>query len=168
MAAGRPPGTTKYTAARLWKCVNAYFDGISYLLPATRPELVLDEDGFPRLDKYGHEIYEQVPVTTIDGKQAQVLCWTEPPTIMGLCLKLRINKSTFARYAEDDELGEIVEYARARIEAYYSGRVDNKDGVRGASYMLDRAFGWADATKDDGPQEIRVSFGGQNGGDPFG
>ena len=168
MGAGRPVGTRKYTAARLLKAVDAYFDSISYWQPATRPELALDDNGYPVLDKYGHEIYEQVPVTTIDGKQAQILCWIEPPTIMGLCLKLRINKSTFARYEEDEELGDVVAYARARIEAYYAGRVDHKDGVCGAAYMLDRAFGWNDNAQDNGPQEIRVSFGNQNGGDPFG
>lgn len=167
MGAGRPVGTRKYTAARLLKAVNAYFDGISYWQPATRPELAVDENGYLVLDKYGHEIYEQVPVTTIDGKQAQILCWIEPPTIMGLCLKLRINKSTFARYAEDEELGEIVEYARARVEAYYARRVDDKDGVRGASYVLDRAFGWADKDGSDDSGEIIVRFDCQGNGDPF-
>ena len=128
----------------------------------------MDEDGFPRLDKYGHQIFEQVPVVTMDGKPAQVMCWTEPPTIAALCLKLRIHKATFARYEDDEELGEVVAYARARIEAYYAGRVDHKDGVRGAAYMLDRAFGWSDNAQDTGPQEIRVSFGNQIGGDAFG
>lgn len=167
MGAGRPVGTKKYTADRLRKAVKAYFNGISYWQPATRPELALDDNGYPVLDKYGHEIYNQVPVKTIDGKQAQILCWIEPPTIMGLCLKLRINKSTFARYAEDEELGEIVEYARARIEAYLSGRLENKDAVRGASFTLQHNFGWNDKAVDDGPKEIHVRFGGQDNGDPF-
>lgn len=163
---GKMPGSRKYTAAQLKKAVDRYFDSISYRQPATRPELVLDADGFPVLDKYGHEIYQQVPVTTLDGRGATVLCFVEPPTVLGLCLALDIGKSTFARWADDEELGDVVAYARARIEAYLSGRLENKDSVRGVSFSLQHNFGWG-AAQDDGPREIRVSFDGSKG-DPFG
>ena len=56
MAAVRKPGRPKkYTAKGFEKACEAYFDSISYLEPRMKPVVKRDEQGFPVLDKCGHQ-----------------------------------------------------------------------------------------------------------------
>lgn len=166
---GRPKGSRKYTEKRLLEACDAYFASISYTEPALRAEMVLEEDGRPKLDCYGHPMIRYVPIITADGKEAVTTRWAEPPSLMALYLYLGINKSTFARYAEDPQLGEVVAYARGRVEAYLASRLEDKGAANGVKFNLEHNFGWKNKQNDSqgGKMEIQVNFA-SGGEDPFG
>lgn len=156
---GRPKGTKKYTPKGLWDACNAYFDAISYEEPILRKELILNEDGEPELDKYGHPACRFKPVVTKDGKEAVQICWTEPPSMAAMYLWLGIDKSTFARYQDDEKLGPVAAWAKTRVEAYCAGRLDGKN-VSGTKFNLQCNFGWGEKDEDrSGPQELVLTFG---------
>lgn len=153
---GRPMGTKKYTAAAFSRGCKAYFASISYQRPVTRPEMILDDDGLPLLDDYGHTRYKQVPVITADGKEAWETCWIEPPSIQGLCLYLGIDASTFSRYQKPDpedpdseKLAEAAKMAKARVEAYLISRLEDKGAANGTKFNLQHNFGWMEKKQED-------------------
>ena len=146
---GRPMGTKKYKAAAFRKACEAYFASISYQLPLTRNEPVMNEDGTPRLDAYGHATFKPVQVVTADGNAAWETCWTEPPSIQGLCLRLGIDASTFSRYLKADpedpdseKLAEAARMAKARVETYLISRLEDKSAANGTKFNLQHNFGW--------------------------
>lgn len=153
---GRPMGTKKYTAAAFSRGCKAYFDSISYRRPVTRPEMILDDDGCPVLDDYGHTRYKQVPIITADGKEAWETCWIEPPSIQALCLHLGIDASTFSRYQKPDpedpdgeKLAEAARLAKARVEAYLISRLEDKGAANGTKFNLQYNFGWMEKKQED-------------------
>lgn len=159
---GRPMGTKKYKAAAFRRGCDAYFASISYRLPMTRPEPMTDEDGCPVLDGYGHAKYKRVPVKTEDGNEAWEVCWTEPPSIQGLCLHLGIDASTFSRYQKSDpedpeseKLAEAARMAKARVEAYLISRLEDKGAANGTKFNLQHNFGWMEK------REIELGAGAQ-------
>ena len=150
----RPGRPKKYTARSFETAIDAYFAAISYDEPVQRRELVLQEDGQPFLDRYGHECYRYLPVVTADGKAATVTRWTKPPSMAALCLHLGIDAATFSRYAQtpgDDP--ESVRFrnaatrARGRVEAYLTERLEDGKASRGAIFSLQHNFGWKDRTE---------------------
>lgn len=153
---GRPMGTKKYTAAAFSRGCKAYFASISYQRPVTRPEMILDDDGCPVLDDYGHTRYKQVPIITADGKEAWETCWIEPPSIQALCLHLGIDASTFSRYQKPDpedpdgeKLAEAARLAKARVEAYLISRLEDKGAANGTKFNLQHNFGWMEKKQED-------------------
>lgn len=153
---GRPIGARKYTAAAFRKGCEAYFASISYVMPVTRPELMLDEENRPVLDKYGHPIYRNVRVKTEDGNEAEQICWVEPPSIQSLCLFLGIDASTFSRYQKADpddpereKMARIAAMAKARVEAYLISRLEDKGAANGTKFNLQHNFGWMERKTDD-------------------
>lgn len=159
---GRPMGTKKYTAAAFSRGCKAYFASISYQRPVTRPEMILDDDGCPVLDDYGHTRYKQVPIITADGKEAWETCWIEPPSIQALCLHLGIDASTFSRYQKPDpedpdgeKLAEAARLAKARVEAYLISRLEDKGAANGTKFNLQHNFGWMEK------KEIELGAGAQ-------
>ena len=159
---GRPMGTKKYKAATFRRGCEAYFASISYRRPVTQPEMILDDDGCPVLDDYGHTRYKQVPIITADGKEAWETCWIEPPSIQALCLHLGIDTSTFSRYQKPDpedpdgeKLAEAARLAKARVEAYLISRLEDKGAANGTKFNLQHNFGWMEK------KEIELGAGAQ-------
>lgn len=104
----------------------------------------------PCLDKWG------MPVKDADGKLLKVQ--TKPYTVSGLALKLDVCTDTIRKYRRgkidgfldelhsdaDDVLtcSKVIERARQVIQAYAEGRLYDKDGQKGAQYVLDCIYGW--------------------------
>lgn len=159
---GRPMGTKKYKPKAFREGCEAYFASISYAVPVTRPEVILNDDGFPALDDYGHPLYRYIPVITADGKEAWETKWTEPPSIQGLCLFLGIDASTFSRYMKGDpedpegmKLAEAARLAKARVETYLISRLEDKGAANGTKFNLQHNFGWMEK------KEIELGAGAQ-------
>ena len=84
----------------------------------------------------------------------------KPCTVSGLALYLGISTQTLKRYREglvDEVLDEmkaetedrltfsrVILKAKQRIEAYAEGRLYDRDGQRGAQFVLDCCYGWVD------------------------
>lgn len=165
MATIRKPGRPKkYTAASFQRACEAYFDSISYLEPRMKRVAVLTEDGLPELDGFGHQKFKHQQVVTADGKPAFETCWTEPPSLTGLCLYLGIDRATFARYGtpdpenpeESERFCNTVTRARGRVEAYLESRLEDKSAARGAIFNLQQNFGWKEK------KEIELGTGAQS------
>lgn len=153
---GRPMGARKYRAKAFRDSCEAYFASISYQIPLTRNEPVLNDDGTPKLDGYGHNVFKPVQVKTADGNDAWETCWTEPPSIQGLCLHLGIDGSTFSRYMKPDgedpdgeKLAAAARLAKARVEAYLIGRLEDKHAASGTKFNLQHNFGWMERKAEE-------------------
>ena len=164
MAAISKPGRPKkYTAAGFQRACEAYFNSISYLEPRMKPVVKRDDHGFPILDKYGHQQIRYEQITTADGKPAFETCWTEPPSLTGLCLYLGIDRATFSRYGtydpdnpeESERFCNTVTRARGRVEAYLESRLEDKSAARGAIFNLQQNFGWKER------KEVELGAGAQ-------
>lgn len=84
----------------------------------------------------------------------------KPYTVSGLALYLGISTQTLKRYREglvdglleemkaetEDRLtfSKVVIRAKQKIEGYAEGRLYDRDGQRGAQFVLDCCFGWVD------------------------
>ena len=148
---GRP---RKMTARALKKRIDAYFDSIRAEKPmlVKVPVMIEDENGrkYPVLDAFGHEkmMFEQV--ITADGKPATETIWVEPPSIIGLCMAIGVDRATFYRWCnpgdepdeEAKEICNIATRARGRIEAYLTAKTEEKSAARGAIANLEANFGW--------------------------
>lgn len=165
MAAVRKPGRPKkYTAKGFEKACEAYFDSISYLEPRMKPVVKRDEQGFPVLDKFGHQQIRYEQVITADGNPCFETVWAEPPSLTGLCLYLGIDRATFARYGtydpdnpeESERFCNTVTRARGRVEAYLESRLEDKSAARGAIFNLQQNFGWKEK------KEVELGPGAQN------
>lgn len=127
----------KYTAQTLRKKLERYFDGISYMQP------LMQDIWTGRLDGYGHKIYDEQPIINQACEEIQVLRWAELPSLTAICLMLGVNRSTWARWAADEQLGPVVEWARATVEHAWEGRLAGK-ATQGVIFNLTHNFGWTE------------------------
>lgn len=148
---GRP---RKMTARAMKKKIDAYFDAIRAEKPMYVKVPVMTEDDYgrklPVLDAFGHEkmMFEQV--VTADGKPATETIWIEPPSIIGLCMAIGVDRTTFYRWCNpgdepdegEKEFCNIATRARGRIEAYLTAKTEEKCAARGAIANLEANFGW--------------------------
>lgn len=113
---GRPP---KYkTAEEMQDIIDEYFDNC-------QGTLYTDQDGEPKLDKYGNEIY----------------LGAKPPTVTGLALALGFNsRQSLLNYEGKDAFMDTITRAKARVEAYAEARLFDKDGANGAKFSLANNF----------------------------
>lgn len=102
----------KYTPKKLEAGINDYFDSI------TKWEIVKEEVGTGKKDKFGHEIMKQVPAVNCKGEHVLALVYIVPPTISDLRTSLNISPTTWSRYANDEKYAEIVKRARGRVFDY--------------------------------------------------
>lgn len=116
--------------------VNEYFESCNGPLFDKKGELLRDSNG-----------------NVVKGQ-------VKPYTVSGLALYLGVSTNTLKKYREglvDDLLDEmkaetedrktfskIVLQAKQRIEGYAEGRLYDKEGQRGAQFVLDCCFGWVD------------------------
>ncbi|MBP3633157.1 MAG: hypothetical protein J6J43_01120 [Oscillospiraceae bacterium] len=158
----------KYSAAMLERECDAYFASISYLEPIKRKVPATDPSGVLLKDDKGHQLYKMEPVYTSDGKEAKQTMWTEPPSIMGLCMFLGIHRTTFYRYGEmdgDDEESQrfrnTVTRAQGRVEAYAISKLEDKSAARGAIFNLQNNFGWSEKKEVEMGEKTReaVAYG---------
>ena len=157
----------RYTPKQLQKAVDAYFDALTYEVPAMREEILLDDRGRPMLDAYGHVQKVWLPIVTASGEKATVTKWVQQPSEAALCLQLGMNRATFWRYGQDPAYAGIVQEAKGRIEAYLSQKLEDKGASQGAKFSLQHNYGWGQVKQEENGMEIKVSFGG-TGEDPFG
>lgn len=104
----------------------------------------------PLIDKWGQLVYDR------QGNLVKVQ--VKPYTVSGLSLYLGISTQTFRKYKSgqiDDILSEmraetddtltfarVLHRAKQTIEAYAESRLYDKDGQRGAQFVLDCQFNW--------------------------
>ena len=127
----------KYTAKTLEKAVAAYFDSI------TREKDVTEAVDTGKRDRYGHVIFKSVPVTNKLGDPVRMTEYLVPPSVMDLCDRLGINRSTWADYAKEDEnpeLAPIVRDVRDRMRAWNERELVTRSGrdVKGIIFNLHR------------------------------
>ena len=148
----------KWTAAKLKKAVNEYFDSISAERPKRILVPVMEEDGEGRMipvkDDKGHALMAYEQVTAKNGTPATETIWIRPPGIVDLCLFLGVHRSTFFRWCglleekgdelteEEEKLCNIATRARGRIESYLTARSEDRDAQRGVLANLEANFGW--------------------------
>lgn len=113
---GRP--LTYKTPDELQTAIDKYFadcDG----------KLLRDEDGTAIVDKFGNPV--------IVGKK--------PPTVTGLAYALGFkSRQALLNYQGKKAFNDTVTRAKLYIEAYCEERLFDKDGVKGATFSLERNF----------------------------
>lgn len=147
-------GTKKFMSPEHLQCmVNEYFESCNG----------------PLIDKWGQLVYDKV------GNLVKVQ--VKPYTLSGLALYLGVSTQTLKKYREglvDDFLDElyaetddrltfakVVMNAKQTIEAYAEGRLYDKDGQRGAQFVLDCCYNWvshkeqADIRKSKADSKLR-------------
>lgn len=134
---GRPK---KYgSAGALKKAVDAYWESISYRVPAviSTPTGEVDEDG---------RILYASKLLTEDrdgiGKPKTIVKYLEPPSVAGLLLYLGVSRSTWSEYRHNKALGPVVAYWDARYEAYLVDRLETGKHISGVIFNLEHNFGW--------------------------
>ena len=147
-------GTKKFMSPEHLQCmVNEYFESCNG----------------PVSDKWGQLVYDK------GGNLVKVQ--VKPYTLSGLALYLGVSTQTLKKYREglvDDFLDElyaetddrltfakVVMNAKQTIEAYAEGRLYDKDGQRGAQFVLDCCYNWvshkeqADIRKSKADSKLR-------------
>lgn len=147
-------GTKKFMSPEHLQCmVNEYFESCNG----------------PLIDKWGQLVYDK------GGNLVKVQ--VKPYTLSGLALYLGVSTQTLKKYREglvDDFLDElyaetddrltfakVVMNAKQTIEAYAEGRLYDKDGQRGAQFVLDCCYNWvshkeqADIRKSKADSKLR-------------
>ena len=134
------------TPAAFARAVDKYFDAIRVVRPLIRAEIDYQqtEDGSytVRLDQYGHPAEKYVRQIAADGKPAEEEIWIKKPSIAGLCVYLKIHRSTWSEYAKREGFADTVERARGRVEEYLAGKVLEKGSSAGAKFSLQHNCGW--------------------------
>ena len=83
----------------------------------------------------------------------------QKPTISGLSLYLGYtNRLTFSRQrTRGPQFADIVAYALLRVERFNETQLYNRDGFRGAAFILKNCFGWSE--NEDAQHDLpRVNF----------
>lgn len=124
------------TAKALERAVDAYFASISYEVKA----VVKDPTG-----EMGRNGRLRFAARTLQGVTETK--WLRPPGMAGLMLHLGVSKETWSNYGKLEGYREVVERARARMEDYWTTRLDGK-GSRGAKFALSCCYGWREGGND--------------------
>lgn len=118
------------TAKALERAVDAYFASITYEVKA----VVKDPTGEVSKNGKLKFVARTLPEVT-------EVKWLRPPSMAGLMLHLGISRETWSSYGGLDGYKDVVERARARMEDYWSTRLDGK-GAQGAKFALSCCYGW--------------------------
>lgn len=134
MKRGRPK---KYTAARLEKALEEYFDSI------TREIEVTEDVDSGRRDEKGHVVYTRVPVKNRRGETVKVVEYVIPPEVSGICRHLGIDCATWSRWSDDPELKDVVGRTREKLLAWNLHELITREGknVRGIEANLRLNYG---------------------------
>ena len=142
--AGRPRAYE--SNEKLRKAVDKYFASI------TREKTLTEKKETDQLDKYGHVIYEDVPIINRLGKPVTVTEFVYPPTIADLCDFLHIEHSCWANYANPDKHPEFVEtitYVRGRMRDWNEKELLMREGknINGIIFNLENNYGYRERTQ---------------------
>lgn len=126
---------------KLRKKVERYFDSI------TREKVLTEKQPTDQLDKYGHIVFEDVPIINKLGKPVTVTEYVYPPTVADLCTFLGIKHSCWANYANPEKHPEFVEtitYAQARMRDWNEKELLMREGnnVKGIIFNLENNYGY--------------------------
>lgn len=125
MPRGRPPKWK--SAATMQEAINAYFKDC-------QGRLLIGEDGRVAMDKRG------VPI----------IAGAHPPTVTGLARALGLSsRRALMNYQEKTEFADTIARAKLRCEEYAEERLYDKDGQRGAIFLLKCGFRWNEKAKDN-------------------
>ncbi|MDY6445028.1 MAG: hypothetical protein SPK76_08405 [Bacteroidales bacterium] len=149
-----------YTAAKLRKAVNEYFDSITRERAAT--ELV---DSGKRDDK-GHVIYEPAAILNKRGETIMLEEFIIPPSVADLCAFLKIHRATWANYANHElhpELREVTEEVYERMKAWNERELLTRPGkdIKGIVFNLQANYGYggekAEIELGEGARKVMAS-----------
>ena len=132
---GRPK---KYTKSTLDAAVRRYFASISRYVPAT------ERVATGQLDRYGHAVYEDRPITNSLGEEVQILEYIVPPTVGGLCAYLGIHRDTWHDYCDGKkhpEFSDTAAYAGGCIRAWLEQQLLTRKDVKGIIFDLQNNHG---------------------------
>lgn len=137
----------KYTPRSFAKAVKRYFDSIS------REAVVTEKKPTGELDRYGHMIFEDVPVENRLGEVMKRIEFLLPPTVSGLCVALKIHRSTWSEYGKDPEYSDTVACAGGLMRAWLEEQSLMRQGkdFRGVEFNLIHNFG---VGKDTGGSDM--------------
>lgn len=129
------------TAAALERAVDAYFSAISYETPAvvSAPTGEVGKDGSIKWKTV--MLREKTDDPGVGGAPVKITKWLRPPSMAGLMLHLGVSRETWSNYGSMDGYKEVVERARARMEDYWTEKLEGK-GARGAKFALSCCYGW--------------------------
>lgn len=145
----------KYSKKALKAAVQAYFDSI------TREVTITERKDSGKRDKYGHVIYDVVPVENKLGQIAKTTEYLVPPTLGGLCIHLGIVNSTWSRWCnetEHPEYKEIIDDVKERLLTWRQEQVVSRKNVKGVIWDLEVNFGCGQK-KESAPQMTVVLQG---------
>ena len=124
MAGGRP---------LKWKSAEAMQQAIDAYFKNCQGHPLIGEDGRIATDEQG------VPI----------IVGARPPTVTGLARALDLSsRRALANYQKKKEFAYTIACAKARCEEYAEERLFDKDGQRGAMFLLRCGFRWSEDGKD--------------------
>lgn len=104
--------------------IDRYFNSISY------DEQAINEIGDPILDREGNHIVK--------------INYVSPPSVLGLCLFLDIDRVTLADYQSKEGFSCTIQKAKTKIEQYLADQLHRPTQVAGIIFNLKNNFGWKD------------------------
>lgn len=137
---GRP---RKYSPAEFRDAVERYFDSI------TTEQEAKDELGRPIINRLGEAVRHVVYIV--------------PPSISGLCVALKIDRSTLDNYAADEEHPEykrVIEWTKQLIRAYLEEELlVRRKGIQGVIFNLQNNYGWREKKEVEIGADTRKDMG---------
>lgn len=145
MARGAPK---KYTKKALREAVEDYFASITRMKKVTEPVPTGE------LDKYGHPICVQEPVTNGLGEYVMVKEYLVPPSLGALTDALGIHRSTWDNWRDGEkypEFQDVVAWAEDQILAWKEEQVLTRPGknLKGIIWDLDNNHGYYKKRSED-------------------
>lgn len=131
----------KFTAAKLRKEVERYFDSIS------RTITVKEKQDSGERDKDGHVVWEFVDIINDLGEPLKKREFVIPPTVGGLCEFLGIHRSTWNDYCNPElhpEFSDTTTRARGSMRAYLETELLTRKDVKGVIFDLQNNYGYTD------------------------
>ena len=120
---GRP---RKYSGEEFRSAVERYFDSI------TTEQEAKDELGRPIINRLGEAVRHVIYIV--------------PPSISGLCVDLKIDRSTLDNYANDEnhpEYKRVIDWAKQLIRAYLEEELlVRRKGIQGVIFNLQNNYDW--------------------------
>lgn len=147
------------TGKQLQRAVDGYFRQISY-----EREIIVKRDRVEANKVTGKPEIVTEPEVLVgsDGKPVKETVWLEPPSEEALMLHIGIrSRDTWAKYAKDDELGPVVEMAKARIKAWLVGELNTRNSTQGIAFNLKVNYGWKEQLDLIGDGVVQVNLGGR-------
>lgn len=131
----------KFTAAKLRKEVERYFDSIS------RTITVKEKQDSGERDKDGHVVWEFVDIINNLGEPLKRREFIIPPTVGGLCEFLGIHRSTWSDYCNPElhpEFSDTTTRARGSMRAYLEQELLTRKDVKGVIFDLQNNYGYTE------------------------